>query len=170
MTSTHTETSKTPGLSFACNQNESLRETFTYENGELFWNKSHNNSYTGKKAGGIGHDGYIRLVWERKSYRLHSLIWIWHNGEIPNGFVIDHINQDKTDNRIENLRLATRRQNATNCKSRNDLPVGIGRSGSGFRVQVTRPDRSVFHKRCKTLEEAIEVNRTARQTFYGQFS
>ena len=45
---------------------------------------------------------------------VHRAIWIWHNGEIPKGLEIDHINGNRKDNRIENLRLVTRQQNQTN--------------------------------------------------------
>lgn len=44
----------------------------------------------------------------------HRLVWNIHYGAIPEGMVVDHINGDKLDNRIENLRLATKSQNAQN--------------------------------------------------------
>ena len=51
---------------------------------------------------------------------MHSVLWEAINGPIPKGFEIDHINGDKLDNRIENLRLATHRQNSQNHKKRRD--------------------------------------------------
>ena len=44
----------------------------------------------------------------------HRLMWIHHNGTIPYGMEIDHINRDKGDNRIENLRCVTVSQNRKN--------------------------------------------------------
>lgn len=44
----------------------------------------------------------------------HRLVWEQVNGPIPEGFDVDHINGDKHDNRLENLRLATRSQNMCN--------------------------------------------------------
>ncbi|WP_436868476.1 HNH endonuclease signature motif containing protein, partial [Enterobacter hormaechei] len=45
------------------------------------------------------------------------MIWEMHNGPIPQNMEIDHINRIKLDNRLENLRLATRRQNACNIST-----------------------------------------------------
>lgn len=50
--------------------------------------------------------GYYRNA-QVKPHSLHRQVWIYHNGEIPKGLVIDHINRDKDDNQIDNLRLVT---------------------------------------------------------------
>ena len=54
----------------------------------------------------------------RKQCRLHRIVWIAANGVVPDGYVIDHINNDKTDNRLANLQLLTPSDNST--KARND--------------------------------------------------
>lgn len=48
--------------------------------------------------------------------RVHRIIWISVNGILPEGYVIDHINNNKSDNRIENLQLLTPRQNSAKAK------------------------------------------------------
>lgn len=46
----------------------------------------------------------------------HRVIWELHNGPIPEGMQIDHINHIRSDNRIENLRLVTAKENGRNKK------------------------------------------------------
>lgn len=50
-----------------------------------------------------------------KYLRKHQRVWIAAHGPVPDGFQIDHINGNKRDNRLENLRLATRAQNTWNA-------------------------------------------------------
>ena len=49
-----------------------------------------------------------------KPHSLHRQVWIYHNGEIPKGLVIDHIDRDRNNNQIENLRLVTHSENNKN--------------------------------------------------------
>jgi len=58
-----------------------------------------------------------------KTVKSYHLVWMLHNGEIPNGLLVDHINIDPSDDRIENLRLLTNAQNLQN-KSRYTVKVG----------------------------------------------
>jgi len=63
-----------------------------------------------------GKKPYKAVFVEGVKYMLHNLIWHYHNGLIPDGRCVDHINRDVRDNRIENLRLATRSENRKNSK------------------------------------------------------
>jgi hypothetical protein len=94
---------------------ETLRELLEYVDGELYWKvRLSNRDCIGKKAGSLQRDGYIRIQIRGIKYPNHRLIYLWHYGELPE--FLDHINQDKTDNRIENLRPATTSQNGMNKK------------------------------------------------------
>jgi hypothetical protein len=57
--------------------------------------------------------GYYRIGMQNKRYLVHRICWKMHYGEEPLG-QIDHINMDKTDNRIINLRVVTNAENHTN--------------------------------------------------------
>lgn len=53
----------------------------------------------------------------RKSKAVHRLLWEAYKGEIPDGKEIDHANRNRADNRLCNLRLATRSQNRCNSEA-----------------------------------------------------
>jgi len=68
--------------------------------------------FAGTKAGSPT-NGYISIMIDGQNYRCHRLAWLYVHGEFPNGN-LDHINRNKTDNRIANLRIASKKQNAEN--------------------------------------------------------
>ena len=94
---------------------QELLEHFKYEDGELIRIKASTTrpDTLGQPFGGSTGTGYIQGWFKNKLYYLHHLIWIYHYGKLPEG-IIDHINRDKTDNRIENLREASKQQNSWN--------------------------------------------------------
>lgn len=101
-----------------------LRKYFDYSNGELIWKESHaSNAPAGSKAGHTSKDGYTRISLNGKSYLAHRIIYAMHNDNLPKQ--IDHINGNRTDNRIENLRPATLNQNQHNAKLRKDNTSGV---------------------------------------------
>lgn len=93
---------------------ERLKELFNYCDGNLLWKVQKSRATKiGQIAGVKDFRGYVRISIDRKSYYAHRLIWIWHYGELFNN-KLDHINTNTSDNRIENLRLATQSQNNGN--------------------------------------------------------
>lgn len=80
---------------------------------------------SGSVAGGINASGYRTLKFKGKVYRQHRLAWYFNSGAFPSKN-IDHINGDKLDNRIVNLRDVSQHEN---CKNRK----GDKRNSSGFR-------------------------------------
>lgn len=99
-----------------------LKDYFLYKDGKLFWNKSDlRRVKKGQEASIKRPDGYLRVGFKGELLYVHRVVFYLHHGRWPkDGFEIDHINRDRSDNRIENLREVTRQQNAAN----RDLPSG----------------------------------------------
>ena len=96
---------------------DELNALFDYnpETGVLTWKVRRSNRINiGDIVGWLSEKGYLLVTLSNKHYRIHRIIWIMNNGEIPQDFQIDHINGIKADNRLSNLRLATNSQNQCN--------------------------------------------------------
>ena len=99
---------------------DEIHALFHYENGELYWKPRLNNiSWTKRYAGKLvtrnktTRNGYerVHITAKKRSFAKHRLIWIMHNGAIPVGMQVDHINNVPNDNRIENLQLLNNSEN-----------------------------------------------------------
>jgi hypothetical protein len=91
---------------------ERALELFKYVDGYLIRNVPVSNTKAGDKFGRLHKTGYIVGSVDNKDYRIHRIIWLLHNGTLPQ--FLDHIDGDRTNNRIENLRPATLSQNGGN--------------------------------------------------------
>lgn len=88
---------------------------FTYLDGKLFWKTSRGGRVIpGSLAGHATKRGYVKIRCGCSFYLRHRIVWEMHNGPIPEGMQIDHINHVPGDDRIENLRLVTSALNNRN--------------------------------------------------------
>lgn len=82
-----------------------------------------NNLYkAGEEAGSIDDEGYGVVTINSSPYRIHRLVWTLHNGEIPDGFIVDHIDSNKSNNAIGNLAAITQKENIRKAKYQSEYP------------------------------------------------
>jgi hypothetical protein len=90
-----------------------VRKLFDYQDGNLIWKKKTRGVKENYIAGTKTSEGYIRIKIHYNEYKAHRLIWLWHYGYMPEND-LDHINKNKEDNRIENLREVSAKCNIRN--------------------------------------------------------
>jgi hypothetical protein len=156
---------------------EALRELLAYdpETGEFVWLKSPRNSVPkGAVAGSLNGRGYTCITALGKVYRAHRLAWLHVYGSWP-ADDIDHINGEPTDNRIANLREATRSQNQANSRIRKDNSSGSKgviwerrRQKWEAQIRVNGKRRHLGYFTCK--EEAARAYAAAAKQAFGEFA
>ena len=144
---------------------EQAKELFNYKDGQLFWTK------TRKIAGSLKKNGYYYVSYKRKFTGLHRLIFLIHKGYLPE--MVDHIDGDVTNNRIENLRAATRNQNGMNSKHYASNTSGyrnVYKNKHSFTVRLKIDGKLKNFGNYEDIEFADLVAEEARAKFYGQFA
>jgi hypothetical protein len=91
---------------------ERLKEMFDYRDGELIRKKTGKSASVKKSP----HHRYVRMTIEGKVAPVHRMIFLWHHGFLPN--VTDHVDGNRDNNCIENLRACTQSENCLNSKHR----------------------------------------------------
>lgn len=170
---------------------EVLRQLLNYdpETGKLCWKerplemfaseshcKTWNTRYACKEAGRLKYDGYVIVRIFGHDYRGHRVAWAVHCGRWPHeGMDIDHVNLVRSDNRIANLREATRSQNKMNQPAHADSMSGLkGISrclrDNKWKAHIQISGKRTFLGRFQTPEEAHEAYRRASEQVHGEFS
>ncbi|EMF5533998.1 HNH endonuclease [Salmonella enterica] len=94
----------------------------------LRWKVTRDNIQAGTIAGSINSSGYYRITINNVSYRVHRIIWVLFHGEIDSNLTVDHLDRNRANNNIRNLRLVTHSQNCSNKENSeraNGLPRNI---------------------------------------------
>ncbi len=128
----------------------------------------------GMIAGTLSHHGYLTVCVNGRSYMVHRIVWLYVHGEWP-AQSIDHINGDRSDNRLENLRVADHHQNGYNRKPSRNSSTGIvgvywSRHRGLFSADITFQGKTIYLGRFATLNEAVAVRRLAEWKYFGQYS
>lgn len=144
------------------NLKQYILENFKYENGRI--------TRTDRK-GGLGSkdkDGYLILKVKGKRLKAHRVAWLLNYGEFPEG-EIDHINRDRTDNRIENLRIASRTLQCNNIALKpNAVTKAVGihfDTTKGLKKNYTFSHKKKTY-RYYTLQEAVEARTRIKEAYF----
>jgi len=151
-----------------------LKKLFTYDSveGHLIWalNKPRGKKLKGKRFGFEEPGGRRKGMINSKNYRESNLIWMYHYGDIQNGMYIDHMDRNPSNNRLDNLRLATPKQNAGNREQNINSPhkyKGVYKSGkASWRMMCADKYYGVYKTE---VEAAIKYNEIAIQR-WGEFA
>ena len=132
------------------------------------------NAVRGAKAGSISCEGYIHINIGKRIYKAHRLAWLYVYGSFPNG-VIDHINCDKQDNRIANLRDTTFRMNIINCGIRKNNTTGykgvhFSKKLQRWTAQIDDGKRQVHLGCFDSPEEASLAYQNKAREIHGQYA
>jgi hypothetical protein len=148
---------------------------FEYKNGNLYYKVDLSKKMkTGKKAGSIASDGrYYNIGINKKGYRLHRIIYLYHFGHLP--AEIDHIDGNRLNNLIENLRPATRSQNACNAKKSAANSSGVkgvrwNKKDKKWRACIRINRKEYFGGNFDSVEQAAQKVKQMRQYFHGEFA
>ena len=149
------------------------QELFEYIEGSLYWKSHYRKSKIGKKSGTPHSKGYVQVVYKGTLYMEHRIIFLLHYGYLPK--LVDHINGNKSDNRICNLREATVSQNGHNMKTPRSNTSGIKgvtwrNSNKTWRVQISVNGKNKFLGAFKDIELAKIAIEQARTKYHGEFS
>ncbi len=154
---------------------ERLRELFHYNpDTGIFTRRVTRGSGKAGCVVGTFNGHYLQFCVDRNQALAHRLAWLYVHGEWPKR-QIDHIDGDKRNNRLSNLRDVTANQNQQNrhgVDPRNRLGVAnvcaVRHGRKRFSVTVTANNKTVFNARFLTLEEAQQAAEQARAMYYDR--
>lgn len=132
------------------------------------------NQHVGDTVGCLGKRGYLVANIDGKIQYLHRVAWLYMTGSWPVK-KLGHKNRIKTDNRWDNLRIASDYQNASNTSRKNKSNTDVRgvyfcTRTSMYVAEVRHRGKRVLYKRYKTLEEAKCVVEQIRSKYHGEFA
>ena len=146
---------------------ERLKEVLEHDGdtGEFAWKVSGNGRRKGMMAGTLNSSGYRQIKIDGKRYMAHRLAWLYIYGEFPE-HQIDHIDHDKANNRIENLRSVTHQENARNSSLSKNNSSGINgvswhKVKHKWQAQITIDSKKIHLGYFTDLDQAITARKEA---------
>lgn len=153
-------------LGFVTQGEVKTRLNYDPETGVFTWRINSSRAKAGAVAGTVNSRGYVIICIRKRGYMAHRLAWFYVHGYWPPEET-DHINGDRADNRLSNLRLATKRQNMHNRKRQvcaSSPYKGVSIHHAGWSAEICTPTGREWLGLFRTPEEAAErYQRRARE-------
>ncbi|MBX9902143.1 MAG: HNH endonuclease [Burkholderiaceae bacterium] len=144
-----------------------LKEIVFYDQstGHFVWRKRFRKSTGDDVAGSLFKNGYVYIQISNKSYRAHRLAWLYVYGNFP-ALYLDHINGDRSDNRIGNLREVSCSENMKNQRigvknTSGYLNISWQKSRLKWSVGLKVNGKSINVGRFDSLDDAIKARNEA---------
>jgi len=152
---------------------ELVRNLFMYRDGNLVRITARCGIRIGDTAGSLNATGYHEIKIDNKVYKTHRLIFLYHHGYLPE--FLDHIDGNRSNNKIDNLRPCTLSENAHNSKINKNSKSGIKGVTWHTKNEVWRADIRINDKLkylgCfPNMSYAADAVRSAREFYHGDFA
>lgn len=154
---------------------DDLRAYFSYdpETGQVSRKVANGRWKAGQSVGGIDSKGHCQIRFRGRLYLAHRLIWVLHYGRWPEG-EIDHINRDRSDNRIANLRECSHRENSRNrgvYASNTSGVSGVSWYGklNKWVAYIRAGNKRTHLGYFENKDDAIKARRDAERTLFADF-
>ena len=150
-----------------------LHELFTYKNGALYWRVSRGNQIKAGAPAGWDDKVYVRVMINNVAHLAHRVIYLMHHGFLP--AFVDHRNGDTRDNRVENLRAASRSDNNRNRKINGNNLSGVkgvhwDAPRKKWKAQLTIDGKQKYLGLFESLEAAAAAVQKLREENHGEFA
>lgn len=144
------------------------------ETGHLYWRENRRRVRAGDQAGFSLLNGYWGVKVNQKQYPLHRVMWLLVHGAWPKD-EIDHINRNPSDNRIANLRQATRADNACNRRRSKNNTSGVAgvtwdKKQGRWLARAWRGRQHLYAGHYDKFADAVAARQRAVVIMHGDFA
>jgi hypothetical protein len=106
---------------------------------------------------------------QQQRFYVHRLVYQHYGKDFDPTLTVDHINRNKDDNHIENLRMATHTEQKYNSIRQNKYGRGVCKQGNRYQALITINKKTNYLGSFKTIEEASNAYETKAQEIQGEF-